>query len=148
MINIAQRPPEANDRAVPGHWEDDWLIGKRNQTAIATLVERTTGYAMLVGLPDGDKPEHVAPALAAKIQTLPQALRRSLTWDQGDEMRDSTDFATVTETQLDARIRRSACGTRRWSLFGRQPARPWRVGVSGVLERVGSRPCGCPHRDS
>jgi transposase, IS30 family len=64
------------------------VIGKRNQTAIATLVERATGYAMLVALPDGYKPELVAPALAAKIQTLPEALRRSLTWDQGPEMRD------------------------------------------------------------
>ncbi len=88
MVNIAQRPPEADDRAVPGHWEGDLMIGKRNATAIATLVERTTGYALLVGLPDGYKPEHVAPALAAKIQTLPESLRRSLTWDQGPEMRD------------------------------------------------------------
>jgi transposase, IS30 family len=141
MVNIAQRPPEADDRAVPGHWEGDLLIGKRNATAIATLVERTTGYALLVGLPDGYKPEHVAPALAAKIQTLPAALRRSLTWDQGPEMRDwkqvhidasidvyfcdphapwqrgsnentngllrqyfphGTDFAAVTEAELDA----------------------------------------------
>ena len=88
MINIAQRPPEADDRAVPGHWEGDLLIGKRNATAIATLVERATGYAMLVALPEGYKPEQVAPALAAKVKTLPEALRRSLTWDQGPEMRD------------------------------------------------------------
>ena len=88
MINISQRPAEADDRAVPGHWEGDLMIGKRNQTAIATLVERTTGYAMLVALPGAYKPEQVAPALAAKIQTLPAAMRRSLTWDQGPEMRD------------------------------------------------------------
>jgi transposase, IS30 family len=88
MVNIAQRPPEADDRAVPGHWEGDLLIGKRNATAIATLVERASGYAMLVPLPDGYKPEHVAPALATKVQTLPETLRRSLTWDQGPEMRD------------------------------------------------------------
>jgi transposase, IS30 family len=88
MVNIAERPPEADDRRVPGHWEGDLLIGKRNATAIATLVERSTGFAMLVALPDGYKPEHVAPALTAKIQTLPEALRRSLTWDQGPEMRD------------------------------------------------------------
>jgi len=88
MVNIAQRPPEAEDRAVPGHWEGDLLIGKRNATAIATLVERASGFAMLVSLPDGYKPEHVAPALAEKVQTLPVALRRSLTWDQGPEMRD------------------------------------------------------------
>jgi IS30 family transposase len=88
MVSIAERAPEADERRVPGHWEGDLLIGKRNATAIGTLVERSSGFAMLVPLPDGYKPEHVAPALAAKIQTLPQALRRSLTWDQGPEMRD------------------------------------------------------------
>jgi transposase, IS30 family len=88
MVNIAERPPEADERRVPGHWEGDLLIGKRNQTAIGTLVERSSGFAMLVPLPDGYKPEHVAPALARKVQTLPDALRRSLTWDQGPEMRD------------------------------------------------------------
>jgi IS30 family transposase len=88
MINIAQRPPEADDRRVPGHWEGDLLIGKANRTAIGTLVERASGYTMLVALPDGYKPERVAPALATKIQTLPESLRRSLTWDQGPEMRD------------------------------------------------------------
>ena len=88
MINIAQRPQEADDRAVPGHWEGDLLIGKANRSAIGTLVERTTGYALLIALPDGYKPEQVAEALAAKIQTLPESLRRSLTWDQGPEMRD------------------------------------------------------------
>ena len=88
MVNIAQRPQEADDRAVPGHWEGDLLIGKNNQTAIGTLVERATGYAMLVHLPDGYKAEHLTPALATKIQTLPDTLRRSLTWDQGAEMRD------------------------------------------------------------
>jgi transposase, IS30 family len=88
MVNIAERPPEADDRRVPGHWEGDLMIGKRNATAIATLVERASGFAMLVALPDGYKPEHVAPALARKVQTLPEALRRSITWDQGPEMRD------------------------------------------------------------
>jgi IS30 family transposase len=88
MVNIAERPPEADDRRVPGHWEGDLMIGKRNASAIATLVERASGFAMLLPLPDGYKPEHVAPALARKVQTLPDALRRSLTWDQGPEMRD------------------------------------------------------------
>src|SRR5829696_10576104 len=88
MVNIAQRPREADDRAVPGHWEGDLLIGKRNASAIATLVERASGFALLVALPDGYKPEHVAPVLARKVQTLPDALRRSLTWDQGPETCD------------------------------------------------------------
>ena len=70
MVNISERPAEATDRAVPGHWEGDLIIGKRNLTAIGTLVERSSGYTMLVHLPDGYKPEQVAPALAAKIQTL------------------------------------------------------------------------------
>ena len=88
MINIGERPAEADDRAVPGHWEGDLIIGKRNLTAIGTLVERTTGYTMLLHLPDGYKAEQVRDALAAKIQTLPEQLRASLTWDQGTEMRD------------------------------------------------------------
>ena len=88
MVNIVARPAEAADRAVPGHWEGDLIIGKANASAIATLVERSTGYVMLVHLPEGYKPEQVAPALIAKISTLPAALRRSLTWDQGAEMRD------------------------------------------------------------
>jgi transposase, IS30 family len=88
MINISQHPAEAADRAVPGHWEGDLIIAKRNLTAIGTLVERTTGYTMLLHLPDGYKPELVRDALAAKIQTLPDVLRTSLTCDQGPEMRD------------------------------------------------------------
>jgi len=88
MINVSERPAEVEDRAVPGNWEGDLIIGKQNQTAIGTLVERQTGYAMLLHLPDGYKPEQVRDALAAKIKTLPESLRLSLTWDQGPEMRD------------------------------------------------------------
>jgi hypothetical protein len=87
MINISQRPPEVADRAVPGHWEGDLVIGKRNLTAIGTLVERTTGYTMLLHLPDGYRPEQVRDALAQKIQTLPETLRGSFTWDQGRDTR-------------------------------------------------------------
>jgi len=88
MINISERPAEVQDRAVPGNWEGDLIIGKQNQTAIGTLVERQTGYPMLLHLPDGYKPEQVRDALAVKIKTLPESLRLSLTWDQGPEMRD------------------------------------------------------------
>ncbi|MBF4616460.1 IS30 family transposase, partial [Curtobacterium sp. VKM Ac-1376] len=88
MINIADRPAEASDRAVPGNWEGDLIIGKGNQTAIGTLVERSTNYTMLVHLPDGYTAEKMRDALTAKIQTLPATLRRTLTWDQGVEMRE------------------------------------------------------------
>ena len=88
MINVSERPAVAADRAVPGHWEGDLIIGKANASAIGTLVERTTGYTMLLHLPNGYKPEQFAPVLAAKIKTLPKLLRGSLTWDQGVEMRD------------------------------------------------------------
>jgi transposase, IS30 family len=88
MINIAERPVEADDRAVPGHWEGDLILGHNCRSAIGTLVERTTGYTMLVHLPDGYKAEQVRDALTKKIQTIPDILRASLTWDQGAEMRD------------------------------------------------------------
>jgi IS30 family transposase len=100
MINISERPAEAKDRAVPGHWEGDLIIGKRNLSAIGTLVERTTGYTMLLHLPDGYQPEQVRDALAAKIKTLPAALRRSLTWDQGPEMRDWKDVAVSADIEI------------------------------------------------
>ena len=88
MINISERPGEAADRAVPGHWEGDLIIGRANASAIGTLVERTSGYTMLVHLPGGYRPEQVRDALTEKIKTLPEVLRASLTWDQGVEMRD------------------------------------------------------------
>ncbi len=100
MVNIAERPAVAEDRRVPGHWEGDLIIGKRNASAIGTLVERTTGYTMLVHLPSGYKPEQVAPALAEKIKTLPEALRGSLTWDQGVEMRDWKQVAVATDIEI------------------------------------------------
>ena len=85
MVMISERPPEAGDRAVPGHWEGDLLMGTRD-TAIATLVERQTRYCQLVALPDATNAEPVCEALKASIITLPVQLRRSLTWDQGKEM--------------------------------------------------------------
>jgi IS30 family transposase len=100
MVNISERPAEADDRAVPGHWEGDLIIGKYNKTAIGTLVERSSGYLLLVHLPEGYKPEQLSPALAAKIQTLPDALRRSLAWDQGAEMRDWKDVAIAADVDI------------------------------------------------
>jgi len=114
MVNISERPAEAADRAVPGHWEGDLIIGKGNQTAVGTLVERSTGYLMLVHLPDGYKPEQVAPALAAKIRTLPETVRRSLTWDQGPEMRDWKQVAVAADVEV----------------FFCDPHKPWQRGTN------------------
>ena len=86
MVNISQRPAEAADRAVPGHWEGDLIEGRAGKSQISTLVERTTRFTMLAGLPDGKSAPAVAAALVPVIAALPDALRRSLTWDQGSEM--------------------------------------------------------------
>ncbi|WP_155762027.1 IS30 family transposase, partial [Mycobacterium intracellulare] len=86
MVNISERPAEAADRAVPGHWEGDLILGKNQHSQIGTLVERSTGFVQLLHLPARRDPETVADAMIATIKTLPQALRRSLTWDQGHEM--------------------------------------------------------------
>ena len=85
---------------MPGHWEGDLIIGQKNLTAIGTLVERATGDPMLVHLPTGYQPEQVRDALAAKIQTLPGVLRRSLTWDQGPEMRDWKDVRVAADIDI------------------------------------------------
>src|SRR5690242_15434198 len=92
---ISQRSAEANDRAVPGHWEGDLIFGARSST-IATLVERTSRFVMLVGLPGSHTADVVASALAETITTLPEQLRRSLTWDQGNEMAEHARFSVAT----------------------------------------------------
>jgi IS30 family transposase len=99
ILNISERPAEADDRAVPGHWEGDLVFGKR-MSPIATLVERSTRFVMLIALPDGHKADVVADALAAKITTLPTALKRSLTWDQGHEMAEHARFTKETGVQV------------------------------------------------
>ena len=99
MLSISQRPPEESDRAVPGHWEGDLLVGKR-QSAIATLVERRSRFVMLVALPDGKDAESVRVALAQKILQLPQELRRSLTWDRGNEMAQHARFSVDTNVKV------------------------------------------------
>jgi IS30 family transposase len=98
-IMISERPPEVEDRAVPGHWEGDLLMGKR-QTAIGTLVERWSRYVMLFGLPDGNKAEAVRDALTTTVQQLPDHLWKSLTWDQGKEMAQHAQFSIDTGIQV------------------------------------------------
>jgi IS30 family transposase len=94
-IMISERPAEAADRAVPGHWEGDLLLGTATN-GIGTLVERTTRYAMLFALPDGLTAGRVSEALAKTVLTLPANLRRSLTWDQGPEMAGHVRFTIDT----------------------------------------------------
>jgi len=98
-VMISERPAEVEDRAVPGHWEGDLLMGKR-QTAIGTLVERHTRYVMLFPLPDGNTAEAVRTQLAATIQRLPQHLWQSVTWDQGKEMAQHAQFSIDTGVQV------------------------------------------------
>jgi transposase, IS30 family len=96
MINISERPAEADDRAVPGHWEGDLIIGKNQASQIGTLVERTTGFVVLLHLPDDRTAATLADTMSAKLPQIPEILRRSLTWDQGSEMALHTKITEAT----------------------------------------------------
>lgn len=98
-VMISERPAEAEDRAVPGHWEGDLLMGRR-KAAIGTLVERWSRYVMLFPLPDGNTAESVRTGLAEAIQRLPDHLWQSLTWDQGKEMAEHAQFSVDTGIQV------------------------------------------------
>jgi IS30 family transposase len=114
MIMISERPAEVADRAVPGHWEGDLIMGEGNKTAIATLVERATRYTMLVHLPHGHHAEAVRDGLISTIATLPVHLRGSLTWDQGAEMARHKQFSIATDM----------------AVYFCDPASPWQRGTN------------------
>ena len=96
MVMISDRPAEAEDRAVPGHWEGDLIIGKDCKSAVGTLVERTTRYVMLLHLPQGRDAHLVGQAMRQAITALPAGLTRTITWDQGIEMTHHADFTIAT----------------------------------------------------
>jgi IS30 family transposase len=96
MVNISERPVEAEDRAVPGFWEGDLIIGKGGKSQVATLVERASRFTMLVKIPYDRTAQRVSILLAQKMENLPEFLRKSVTWDQGKEMADHASFTVKT----------------------------------------------------
>ena len=118
MVLISERPPEVADRAVPGHWEGDLILGADNKTAIGTLVERTTRFLILLHLPQegpgGHGAQAVQQAMVTAMADLPDFLRRTLTWDQGIEMTNHAQIAAATGLQI----------------YFCDPASPWQRGTN------------------
>jgi transposase, IS30 family len=100
MVNISQRPAEADDRAVPGHWEGDLILGAEGRSAIGTLVERSTRFCLLLHLPTGHDALAVRDRMIEAIRSLPAHLRRSLAWDQGSEMTRHTEIAAAANIDI------------------------------------------------
>ena len=100
MVSISERPAEADDRSVPGHWEGDLITGTENKSAIGTLVERSTGFVLLLHLPNDHGAVAVQNAMITATSALPETLRRTLTWDQGIEMANHAQIAAATDLDI------------------------------------------------
>jgi len=123
MDSISERPPEVEDRAIPGHWEGDLLMGKNGRSAIGTLVERSTRFLILLHLADGFGAEQVEKAMIEATYRLPRVLWKSLTWDRGREMRNHAQIRLATDLDI----------------YFCDPASPWQRGsnenTNGLLRQ-------------
>jgi transposase, IS30 family len=123
MVNISERPAEAADRALPGHWEGDLILGKNSRSAIGTLVERSTRFTMLLHLPTDHTAVTVRDAMITAMSQIPQLLRKSLTWDQGPEMAEHLKIADALDLDI----------------YFCDPASPWQRGsnenTNGLLRQ-------------
>ena len=119
-FKISQRPPEVADRAVPGHWEGDLILGSGNTSAVGTLVERSTRFTMLLHLPGRHDADSVAEAMIREMGHLPEHLRRSITWDRGGEL---AEYRTI-QTELKVPV------------FFCDPHSPWQRGTNENTNRL------------
>jgi IS30 family transposase len=119
-FKISQRPAEVEDRAVPGHWEGDLILGPESRSAIGTLVERSTRFTILLHLPDRHDANSVAEAMIRELRHLPDHLRQTITWDRGSELADYARIQLALDTQL----------------FFCDPRSPWQRGTNENTNRL------------